>query len=132
MDKKYRIELFGKKNCEKCSALKKRIRSMLEKTGAYRKEIAYHYHDLGTLDGLVAFAKAETVNGQRIPALQITKYDPEKKEYRKIPDPRRETVINHRLFVPVYLQLETDYSDPARAVIRPNQIREMLKLALQN
>jgi hypothetical protein len=131
MPKTYRIELFGKKDCEKCDALKKRIHSLLEKEETYRKTFAYHYHDLGTLEGLMAFARAETVNGQRIPAIQITRYDSHRKKYRKIPDPRKEGIQENRLFVPVYLQLETDYSDQNRAVIKPRQIKALLDLARQ-
>lgn len=132
MDKNFRVELFGKINCEKCDALKKRIQILLKKNNSYKTNFSYIYYDLSTVEGLCAFAKAETVNSQRIPTIQITKFNKESGEYQKIPDNRPEEYKEGKLFVPVYFQLETDYSDQKRSVIRPNEIEELFCMALNN
>ncbi len=130
MKEKYQIAVYGKEGCDKCVALKGRISKMLE--NREYKDFTLKYYDLKTIEGLVAYAKAETVNGQRIPSLQILKYNPGQNVYRKIKDFRREQVINNKLFFPTYLQLETDYSNPQRAVIKPKDIKELLALALNH
>jgi hypothetical protein len=130
MKGKYQIAVYGKEGCDKCVALKERIGKMLQNQ-EYR-DFSLKYYDLTTIEGLVAYAKAETVNGQRIPSLQIMKYNQDRQNYSKIKDRRKEKLINNRLFYPTYLQLETDYSDPQRAVIKPKDIKELLSLAKDN
>ena len=130
MKEKYQIAVYGKEGCDKCVTLKGRVSKMLE--NREYKDFTLKYYDLKTIEGLVAYAKAETVNGQRIPSLQILKYNPGQNVYRKIKDYRREQVINNKLFYPTYLQLETDYSNPLRAVIKPKDIKELLSLAINH
>lgn len=87
------------------------------------------YQNLSTVSGMAAYAMSETVNGQRIPALQIMKYNKEKKTYEKLADPRKETPDKDgQLFVPVYLQAQTNYGRENEE-ISGNEITELLKLA---
>jgi len=129
MPKQYQIEIFGKKGCQKCTSLKKRVQRILDKETQFR-DFAMAYHDLTTVDGLYACARAETVSGQRIPAVQVTRYNPRRKKYEKISDPRPETRRNGKLCVPVYLQLETDYSSAKNAVIKPVEVKELMSMAV--
>jgi hypothetical protein len=127
-NKPYLLVIFGKDECPRCARLERDVREVLEEdrlTGA----INLDYQNLSTVEGMVAYAKAETVNGQRIPALQLLRYDTEENAYSKIPDKRDECFDEKkgRLFVPVYLQLETDYSSDEG--ITKGEIRELLDLA---
>ena len=127
--KPYVIVIFGKNGCPHCARLKETVMDILkEKT--YREKFDLDYQNLSTVDGLIAYAEAETVNGQRIPALQLMRYSSEKKAYFKIPDRRKEGFDKQKksLCVPVYLQLETDYSSDA-GDIRKEDIRNLMTLA---
>ena len=124
---KYLIQIYGKKNCPKCDSLKKRIHTLL-KDNQY-PDFQTAYYDVTTEEGLFQFAKAETINGQRIPALQILRYNQLSQKYEKILDPRKEEIKNGKLFIPVYLQLETDYSNPGQSVIKPEDILSLMTLA---
>jgi len=123
---KFVIALYGKEGCAKCKSLLGRVSAIL-KQDRYQV-FSLRYFDLSTRAGLVAMALGETVNGQRLPTLQIMRKTAEGLE--KIRDPRREESRKDRLFVPVYLQLETDYSDPARSVIKPAEVEELMNIAL--
>lgn len=130
-EKKYQIALFGKTNCDKCSALKKRVSKLLENNDKY-SDFYLEYFNISTLDGLCEYANAETINGQRIPGIQIRKYSENNSKYEKVSDPRDEQMIDGKLFVPVYLQLETDYSDAKRSVIKNESVKALMDLALEN
>lgn len=132
-DKKpYLIVIYGKDGCPLCAKLKHEVNEMLSQ-GDYSGDFDMHYQNLSTIEGMVAYAKSETINGQRIPALQIMKYDGIKKAYSKITDPRPERFDEEtgELFVPVYLQLQTDYNKNNPA-ITPRDIIELIKLARNN
>jgi len=127
--KRFKINIYGKEGCQKCTALKSRIESMLKKNQKFN-DFEMAYYDVKTIEGLIAYANAETVNGQRIPSLQILEMDSESNQYVKIRDPRKEERKEGKLFVPTYLQLETDYSDPKKAVIKPKEIENLMLLAM--
>jgi len=101
----YLIVVYGKNDCPLCARLKKNVLDLLE-TKQLQDEFAFDYQNLSTPEGMMAYAIAETVNGQRIPALQILKYDDAQQAYTKIIDPRAEQFDGEtgQLFVPVYLQ----------------------------
>ncbi len=130
MEKKL-IVIYGKDNCPKCAELKNEVIDILS-SPEYSKEFELDYQNLSTVEGMEAYATAETVNGQRIPALQIMRYSEETASYVKSEDPRPEQHSSGIYeFVPAYLQLETDYSlaDPR---IKPVQIKELMALARGN
>jgi hypothetical protein len=127
-NKPYLIVIYGKDGCEKCARLKLEVNSMLE-DGTLAPEFGMDYQNLSTANGMAAYALAETVNGQRIPALQIMKYSGEKNLYAKIPDPRPEKLRNKKdFFVPVYLQLQTEYGSNEHAISRAD-IAPLIALA---
>jgi hypothetical protein len=126
----YVITVFGKEGCDKCKALKGRLGRVLQDKRF--SQFRMQYHDVMTIDGKVAFANAETVNGQRIPTMQVLKWNEKEQRYERMNDPRPQRREQGRLIVPTYLQLETDYSDPSRATIKPTDIEGVLDLALRN
>lgn len=125
-NKPYLLVIFGKDECPRCARLEEDIKEILQED-ALREKVDLDYQNLSTADGMLAYAKAETVNGQRIPALQLLRYDNEESAYTKIPDKRGESFDDKkgRLFVPVYLQLETDYSSSGGGITK-EKIRELL------
>ncbi|MFP4444594.1 MAG: Hpt domain-containing protein [Spirochaetia bacterium] len=105
------------------------IRNMLDQEDL-EGEFELDYQDLSTVEGMMAYAGSETVNGQRIPALQVMKYDSSKNAYVKIRDSRPEAYNEEtgELHVPVYLQLQTNYGS-SRPAIKGADVRELLSLA---
>ncbi len=130
--KPYLIVIYGKDGCDMCAHLKDEVSVMLDDE-KLKDDFDLDYQNLSTVEGMTAYALSETVNGQRIPALQIMKYNREKKSYVKIPDRRQENLDEKTgsLFVPVYLQLQTEYgsSDP---VIKKSQVRQLMSLAKES
>ncbi len=128
--KPYLIVLYGKNDCAFCARLRKEVELVLgdEALGRY---FDLDYQNLSTAEGMAAYAKSETINGQRIPALQVMKYDNADGAYRKIPDtrPERHDGATGELVVPVYLQLQTEYGSPWPE-ITGERIRELMGLAL--
>jgi glutaredoxin len=125
--KPYLIVIYGKDGCDKCALLKRRVSSLLAKGN---QDFDLDYQNLSTAEGMAAYALAETVNGQRIPAMQIMRYNEDRKTYVKIPDPRPEVTDseNGRVFVPVYLQIQTDYASGS-GVITPADVTRLMVLA---
>ena len=77
--KKYLVVVYGKDGCPHCVELQKKVKEvMVDYTDLFSVDV----QNLSTINGLIAYAKAETVNGQRIPALQIFKYDKTEKLYK--------------------------------------------------
>lgn len=114
---KYLIVIYGKDGCDKCARLKKNVKAML-KDKALSADFAMDYQNLSYVEGMAAYAMAETINGQRLPCLQIMRYDVESRSYQKIPDPRPEffNAETKRLFVPTYLQLQTEYGKSVKEI----------------
>lgn len=128
--KPYLIVLYGKNDCALCARLREEVEMVL-KDEAFRRDFDLDYQNLSTAEGMVAYAKSETVNGQRIPALQIMKFNHADGAYRKIPDTRLERYDegNGELVVPAYLQLQTQYGSP-QYEITGERIRELMGLAV--
>ena len=124
--KKYLIVIYGKDGCEKCARLKKEVSLLLEEDNSMN-DFDMDYQNLSTIEGMQAYALAETVNGQRIPALQIMKYSEEKESYVKIPYPGNGKDSDDKPFM-YYLQLETDYSSD-NASISTDKIEELMSMA---
>ncbi len=125
----YLIVIYGKQGCDMCARLKEEVRHMLDQEDL-EGEFELDYQDLSTVEGMMAYAGSETVNGQRIPALQVMKYDSSKNAYVKIRDSRPEAYNEEtgELHVPVYLQLQTNYGS-SRPAIKGADVRELLSLA---
>jgi len=129
MAKHYKIKVFGKEGCAKCKMLNQRLDKLLEEKewSDFEKE----YCDVETVDGLVAFASAECVNPQRIPAMLITRRQEETERYVPVasrnPQPRCEVCGKSKLYQ--YVGLQTDYSDEGKGIISPKMITTVLEEA---
>lgn len=130
MGKPYRIQVFGKMDCDKCKTLNQRLDKLLEREEwqAFEKV----YYDLLTVDGLVAFSEAECINPQRIPALLVTRRVEATDAYEPVPNSRpgaRDEICGAARLYP-YLGLQTDYSDQGRGIISPRMLTAVLSEAL--
>ena len=118
-NKPYLIVIYGKDGCGKCAGLRQDVSLMLEDEELSARFDA-DYQNLSTVRGMAAYALAETINGQRLPAVQIMKYDTEKKAYIKMRDS-----------ADTYLQLQTSYA-PVESLISKADITALLDKALKN
>lgn len=127
--KPYRIKVFGKAGCAKCKTLNQRLDKLLgeKEWSDFEKE----YCDVETVDGLVAFASAECINPQRIPALLVTRHREETDRYEPVitsnPQPRDEICGKSKLYQ--YVGLQTDYTDEGKGTITPKMITAVLEEA---
>jgi len=127
MQKTYKIKVFGKEGCAKCKTLNQRLDKLLEEKewSDFEKE----YCDVETVDGLVAFASAECINPQRIPAMLVTRRQEETERYVPVlsrdPQPRCEVCGKSKLYQ--YVGLQTDYSDEGKGIISPKMITTVLE-----
>ena len=130
MSATYRVHVFGKSGCDKCAVLNQRVDKLLQKEPW--KAFEKHYSDIETESGLVAFAEAECINPQRIPAMMIMKLNDETGEYDPVPNPTpgvNDSVFKKsKLFQ--HLGVQTDYTDTGRGVISPNMIKACLQEAI--
>lgn len=125
----YKIQVFGKKGCQKCSVLNQRLDKMLaEKEWA---EFEKCYRDVETEEGLIAFSEAECINPQRIPAMMVMRRQDDG-SYVPVANPKmgeKDPVCGKsRLYQ--YLGLQTDYTDAGKGVISPKMIKAVLSDAL--
>jgi len=99
-----------------------------EKWQQFEKE----YCDLGTVEGLVRFCRSECVNPSRIPAMLVTRRDPETGTYRPVenPTPRQPDGVCGTSKLYQYVGLQTDYSETGKGLITPNMIASVLEQAL--
>lgn len=129
MSKTYKIQVFGKEGCTKCKTLNQRLDKLLaeEQWSDFEKE----YCDVETVDGLVAFASAECINPQRIPAMLVTCRDSETGRYRPVPvcDPTPHDKVCGKSKLYQYAGLQTDYSDAGKGIISPKMIAAVLEEA---
>ena len=127
--KPYLVVIYGKNGCDRCARLLHDVKSILCDSGL-DDEFDLDYQNLSTVDGMIAYAVSETVNGQRLPALQIMKYENVSGSYVKIPDTRPGVSFRggSEFFEPVYLQIQTDYSS-AGGPIGKDEILELLETA---
>lgn len=126
---KYRVDVFGKHGCEKCGVLNQRLDKLLEKPEwtAFEKR----YWDVETEAGIVAFAEAEVLNPQRIPALLVMRQHEQGAEFEPIPNSAAgaaDPVLNESALY-AYVGLQTDYSDRGKGVITPKMILACLSAA---
>ena len=127
--KPYLVVIYGKNGCDRCARLLHDVKSVLGESGL-GDEFDLDYQNLSTVDGMIAYAVSETVNGQRLPALQIMKYEGVSGSYVKILDTRSGVSFSGggEFFEPVYLQIQTDYSS-AGGPIGKDEIMELLEIA---
>ncbi len=129
MDKPYKIKVFGKEGCAKCKTLSQRLDKLLagEDWADFEKE----YCDVESVDGLVAFASAECINPQRIPAMLVTRKHEETGRYDPVPtrnpQPTDEVCGKSKLYQ--YVGLQTDYTDTGKGIISPKMITAVLEEA---
>ncbi len=123
---KYRLEVFGKQGCEKCGVLNQRLDKLLEKPG--REAFEKHYQDIESETGMVAFAEAECLNPQRIPALLVTRWNEVTCAYEPVPNPAPDLTdpVLKGAALHMYVGLQTDYSAEGRGVITPKMIESCL------
>lgn len=131
MEKDYCVLVFGKTGCDKCKVLNQRLDQILARPEWLR--FGKTYHDLTTLDGLVAFSKAECVNPQRIPAMMVTRRSPGTGRFQPVMtrDPGRDDPVCGRSRLHQYVGLQTDYSADGKGVITPKMIASVLQEALE-
>ncbi len=123
-----RATVFGKKGCDKCAVLRKRVTTCV---GRMAQAIEVRYHDVETDEGLVAFCRAEGLNPQRIPALLLEAYHAGEQRYRPIPRPRVSATPLHPLLLPRIIGVQTDYSEQGKGVIPPRMIEAEMATALE-
>ncbi len=129
MSTKYRVHVFGKKGCDKCEVLNQRLDRVLAKDEWEGFEKLYN--DVETEAGMVAFAEAECINPQRIPAMMVMQLDEESGEYEPVPNPKpgENNSVFKKSKLYQYLGVQTDYSDSGRGVISPKMITKCLEEA---
>lgn len=127
--KPFRITVFGKTGCEKCKVLNKRLDDLLAKPGWEEFEKAYC--DVETEDGLVAFARAECVNPNRIPAAVVSRLNPETGRYDFVanPAPGAADPVLKKSKLYSLLGLQTDYSESGQGLITPKMLTALLEQA---
>lgn len=132
MPKKFRIEVFGKPGCAKCALLNKRLDQMLAENRW--KDFEKCYHNVETVDGLVAFAQTECMNPSRIPGFVIRVWNEERQTYDFVAQ-KSEPVQQGKKpnnFLSVYLGVETDYSEDGKGLLSPNLIQAVLQTAVDD
>lgn len=129
MTKPYKIKVFGKAGCAKCKTLNQRLDKLLatKNWSDFDKE----YCDVETVDGLVAFASAECINPQRIPAMLVTRHDKKTDRYEPVPvaEPKPSDEICGKSRLYQYVGLQTDYTDAGKGIISPKMITAILSEA---
>lgn len=132
MEKTYKIQVFGKPGCDKCKTLNQRLDKILKKDEW--SDFGKEYCDMETVDGLIAFASAECINPQRIPALIVTRKQDATARYAPVavrnpqqtPDP-----VCGKAKLYQYVGMQTDYSAAGKGIISPKMITAILKEACQ-
>ena len=129
MANKFRVDVFGKQGCDKCGVLNQRLDKLLENPewSAFTK----HYWDVETEPGVVAFAEAEALNPQRIPAMLVMRLDEASGDYEPVPNPAPGTphpvLKGSALFS--FVGLQTDYTESGKGLITPKMISACLEAA---
>ncbi len=130
MSNPLRVLVFGKAGCPKCTLLNQRLDKLLEKDEWSGFEKAYA--DVETEEGLIAFAEAECLNPQRIPAMLVMRFNEDMQDYEPVPNPSVGTAPaffkNTRLHQ--HLGLQTDYTDVGKGTLSPKMITSCLSEAV--
>ncbi len=129
MTAKLRVDVFGKQGCEKCGVLNQRLDKLLAKPewAAFAK----HYWDVETEPGIVAFAEAEALNPQRVPAMLIMRLNEQSGDYEPLPNPAPGTPhpILKDAALYAFIGLQTDYTEKGKGLITPHMISACLEAA---
>jgi hypothetical protein len=129
MAKSYKIKVFGKPGCAKCKTLNQRLDKLLatKKWADFEKE----YCDVETVEGLVAFASAECINPQRIPAMLITRREEQTGQYAPVAtrEPKQTDKVCGKSKLYQYVGLQTDYTPAGKGLISPKMITAVLEEA---
>jgi len=127
--KDFLVTVFGKAGCDKCKTMNKRIDDLLVKPEW--QDFEKSYHDLETEDGLVAYCRTECINTTRIPAVVISKRNPQtgKYEFLANPQPDRFDPVLKRTQLYSWIGLQTDYSEQGQGVVSPKMLTTLLEEA---
>jgi len=125
----FRIQVFGKPGCDKCSVLNQRLDRMLAKDEW--QDFDKQYCDVETEEGMIAFSEAECVNPQRLPAMVVRRAMGDGNSYELVDNPMPGTVdeVCGKSHLYQYVGLQTDYSSQGRGVITPRMIETVLGTA---
>jgi hypothetical protein len=127
--KDFTVVVFGKKGCDKCAVLNRRLDRILEDPEWERFEKTYY--DVTTVEGLVEFSKAEILNPQRIPSFLVMKNRPDG-GYERIRETSFEEGFDEETGayrVPLFIGMQTDYKNGG-GIIRPADIKDVLRSAV--
>jgi len=118
----YRVLVFGKSGCDKCKTLHKRLDDVLarEEWADFEKQAC----DVESVEGLVAFCKAECVNPQRVPGFIVLRKRATEDRYDPVvrPIPGRVDPVCGPSALYTLVGLQTDYSETGRGVLTPTMI----------
>ena len=130
MAKKFQLTVFGKAGCEKCKVLNKRLDDLLAKP-EWGDDFEKLYADAESEDGLVAFAKAECISPNRIPAVLVSKLNDTTGKYQPLanPAPGKVDAVLKKSKLYQYLGMQTDYTDEGKGLITPKMITALLEEA---
>ncbi len=130
MAKKFQLTVFGKAGCEKCKVLNARLDALLEKP-EWGTDFDKAYCDVETEAGLVAFAKAECISPNRIPAVLVSKLNEASGAYQPLanPAPGAADAVLKKAKLYQYLGMQTDYTDEGKGLITPKMIASLLEEA---
>ena len=130
MTKPYRIQVFGKAGCDKCTVLNQRLDKLLEKPEwqTFEKQ----YCDMLSEEGLIEFSEAECINPQRIPAMLVQRWDEAAQAYKPVstrePGAADPVCGTARLYH--FVGLQTDYGPVGKGVLSPRMLTHVLQEAL--
>ena len=119
--------VFGKHGCAKCAVLRRRLDRALQ--DPRYAGVSVEYHDVLTLDGIVAFCKADTLNPNRIPALLMARDGRYVQSDAQFAPPEDLSVYAPSCTFQ-HVGVQTDYDGPSRGVITEDMIRRTLDRAL--
>ncbi|NCD34847.1 MAG: hypothetical protein EOL87_15705 [Spartobacteria bacterium] len=122
----YRVTVFGKEGCDKCSQLKNRLSKMINK--GQLADVDMDYKDVLTVDGVVDFSELECLNPQRIPAMVVSRYSSESGRYEAIENPRpgEADAVCKKSRLYHIMGVQTDYSLEGRGIITPEMIAHVV------
>jgi hypothetical protein len=129
MEKKFQVHVFGKAGCDKCAVLNKRLEQMLQEDELQAFEKVYH--DVETVEGLIAFSRTECMNPSRIPGFVISRKQEQSEPLSFMPRLFSQNSGEKSLLYSVH-GVQTDYSETGRGVIAPALIKKVLSRALEN
>jgi hypothetical protein len=131
MEKIFQVHVFGKAGCEKCAILNKRLDQLLvqDEWQVFDKV----YHDVETVEGLVAFSQTECMNPASIPGFVIAYKESTTDKFNYLPRlmPVDAGRTEARSLLYAYHGVQTDYSEIGKGVIAPSLVKKMLEQALQ-